>query len=151
MCVVMWHDCTWHGWGYVPSAPPPPNFVMHVCACFSVYVGLTRRYFKKYGMWVNICVVMCHDRLYHWWGYVLPHPPPPDWVLTFACTFWPAWDWHREASYCIKKNNFNFKFWSMNLKLNLARVSKNKVLWLIFVNTTSDVYLTSLAYIWNFQ
>jgi hypothetical protein len=29
MCVIAWHDCTWHGQGYA-TPPPSPNWVMPI-------------------------------------------------------------------------------------------------------------------------
>ncbi len=36
ICVVMWHDSTWRGWGVFFRTPPPPNWVMHAHALFGL-------------------------------------------------------------------------------------------------------------------
>jgi hypothetical protein len=54
-CVITLHDCTWHGRGYVPLAPLPLNWVVHIWMCFSAYmVRHTRQNIKTPGSAVHV-------------------------------------------------------------------------------------------------
>jgi hypothetical protein len=61
----------------------PLDWVRHVCMHFAAYVGLTWRYFNKYGMWMIMSVVTWHD-LHLGVGGILP--PLPTTERAHKCT-----------------------------------------------------------------
>jgi hypothetical protein len=82
MCVITWHDCTWHGWGYLPW-PPTPNWVVHVHASFALRgTDVERPHIEEYEIhtvrerWSQpVCWL-------HLVGGGHGHPPLPfNWVM----------------------------------------------------------------------
>ncbi len=128
MCVVTWHDFTWRGRGYLPwPPPPPPDWIVHVSAPFGLrgmWRGLKWLAWQYiYSMWALLCATLWLKLV----GEGNGRPPPIDWVVHAR--------YHLPTQYSVTISKLIFQtYFEIIINGNFLR--------LMFVYTTSDIYLT---------
>jgi hypothetical protein len=90
MCVIKWHDFTWHGRAF---SPPPPPYNVVVCAwmCFSAFVVMQGLCSNEFGRYCMRAVFPCEPPWLHSLGrdkLSLPHPLSGS--CTYACHHLPT-------------------------------------------------------------